>query len=114
LEVIVSLRARYDRRPQSQFARRPVANCLAMLLVGMAITATAQAQTPGAQAPADEEPITPVPAPPAADPRKLALGERLFFDPHLSRDGSRSCASCHDISTNGAGSGQHEKAFDGS
>jgi cytochrome c peroxidase len=114
LEVIVSFRDRYDRRPQSQFARRLVAKCVAMLLVGMAMAAAGQAQTPGAQAPVDEEPITPVPAPPAADPGKLALGERLFLDPRLSRDGSRSCASCHDISTNGAGSGQHEKAFDGS
>ena len=63
-------------RPQSQFAWRLVAQCLAMLLVGMAMAAAAHAQTPGAQAPADEEPITPVLAPPAADPRKLALGER--------------------------------------
>jgi cytochrome c peroxidase len=85
-----------------------------MLLVGMAMAAAAQAQSPGAQAPSDEEPITPVPAPPAADPRKLALGERLFFDPRLSRDGSRSCATCHDIRTNGAGSRQHDQAFDGS
>ena len=85
-----------------------------MLLVGMAMAAAAQAEISGAQAPADEEPITPVPAPPAADPRKLALGERLFFDPHLSRDGSRSCASCHDIRTNGADSRQHDEAFDGS
>jgi cytochrome c peroxidase len=85
-----------------------------MLLVGMAMAAAAQAQAPGAKASADEEPITPVPAPPVADPRKLALGERLFFDPHLSRDGSRSCASCHDMRTNGAGSRQHDKAFDGS
>jgi cytochrome c peroxidase len=85
-----------------------------MLLVCLAMVAAAQAQTPGAQPPADEEPITPVPAPPAVDPGKLALGERLFFDPRLSRDGSRSCASCHDIRTNGAGSSQHDQALDGS
>jgi cytochrome c peroxidase len=66
------------------------------------------------QAPADQEPITPVPLPPAADPLKLALGERLFADPRLSRDGSRGCSSCHDISTNGAGSNQRDTAFDGS
>lgn len=28
---------------------------------------------------------------------KVALGERLFFDTALSRDGSLSCASCHDL-----------------
>jgi cytochrome c peroxidase len=28
-------------------------------------------------------------------PEKIELGRRLFFDPVLSLDGSRSCASCH-------------------
>jgi cytochrome c peroxidase len=51
----------------------------------------------------DQEPITPIPPPPTADPRKLALGERLFADSRLSADGSLSCASCHDLHTNGAG-----------
>lgn len=32
----------------------------------------------------------------------MALGERLFHDPRLSHDNSRSCNSCHDLSTNGA------------
>ena len=35
---------------------------------------------------------------PAADPltpAKVSLGEQLYFDPRLSRDGSVSCASCH-------------------
>lgn len=50
----------------------------------------------------DEEPITPIPQPPAADPLKLALGERLFSDPRLSADGKLSCSSCHDLRINGA------------
>jgi cytochrome c peroxidase len=29
-------------------------------------------------------------------PEKAALGRNLFFDRHLSRDGTMSCASCHD------------------
>lgn len=33
-----------------------------------------------------------LPAPPAA---LVKLGEQLFFDPRLSRDGTLSCASCH-------------------
>jgi cytochrome c peroxidase len=28
-------------------------------------------------------------------PKKIALGEKLFFDPSLSGPGARSCASCH-------------------
>ena len=39
---------------------------------------------------------------PAQDPRRLALGERLFNDRRLSRDNTHSCLSCHDIQTNGA------------
>src|SRR5262245_32767910 len=51
----------------------------------------------------ENEPITPVPQPPAADPLKLALGERLFGDVRLSADGKLACASCHDVTSNGAG-----------
>jgi len=50
-----------------------------------------------------EEPIAPIPSPPVADPKKLALGERLFSDPRLSAGGDLACASCHDIHSNGAG-----------
>lgn len=46
--------------------------------------------------------MAPLPPPPpdpsnavADDPRAARLGERLFFDPRLSIDGSRSCATCH-------------------
>jgi cytochrome c peroxidase len=62
----------------------------------------------------DTEPITPIPLPSAADPRKLALGERLFEDPRLSRDGTRSCFSCHDTRTNGATGNRFDTAVDGS
>jgi cytochrome c peroxidase len=38
-------------------------------------------------------------------PAKVALGKKLFFDPALSADGSRSCYSCHQ---NEDGTGGHE------
>jgi cytochrome c peroxidase len=60
------------------------------------------------------EPITPVPGPPAADPLKVALGERLFGDPRLSRSNTRTCLSCHDLKTNGASKNAQETAADGS
>src|SRR5271163_1797619 len=60
------------------------------------------AQAPAPQPRADQEPITPIPLPPVQDPRQVALGDRLFHDPRLSHDNTRSCNSCHDISTNGA------------
>jgi cytochrome c peroxidase len=43
------------------------------------------AQWPEMEYPADNQP----------DAKKIALGEKLFFDPALSIDSSTSCASCH-------------------
>jgi cytochrome c peroxidase len=82
--------------------------CLALLLV-LASGAAAQApisEPSAAKSLADQEPITPIPPPPAAEPQKLALGERLFGDHRLSADGKLACSSCHDLGTNGAGGGQ--------
>ncbi|MET0677247.1 MAG: cytochrome c peroxidase [Bradyrhizobium sp.] len=61
-----------------------------------------------------DEPITAVPAAPAVDPRKATLGELLFDDPRLSHDNSRSCASCHDLNSNGASRQPHDIGLDGS
>ncbi len=47
------------------------------------------------------EPITPLPQSVPVDARKAALGKALFFDPILSRDGTVSCATCHDIFAGG-------------
>jgi cytochrome c peroxidase len=60
-----------------------------------------------------EEPITAIPAPPAIDPLKVKLGERLFSDTRLSGDNSRSCSSCHDIGTNGASARRRDLGLDG-
>ncbi|HVX74937.1 MAG TPA: cytochrome c peroxidase [Bradyrhizobium sp.] len=78
--------------------------CLCAALAGVAVAQapTRPSESSPARPVADEEPITPIPPPPAADPLKLALGERLFNDPRLSADGKFSCSSCHDIRTNGA------------
>jgi cytochrome c peroxidase len=59
------------------------------------------------------EPITPIPPPPALDPLRVALGEKLFRDRRLSRDNSRGCIDCHDITTNGASQKQHDVGLDG-
>ena len=61
-----------------------------------------------------EEPITPIPEPRPVDAAKAKLGEHLFGDTRLSRDNSRSCVTCHDLSTNGASKGIHDNGFDGS
>jgi cytochrome c peroxidase len=94
-----------------------------MLVAGMLAMGNAAAQMPLLLQPESQspippppitEPITPIPAPPSIAPLKVALGERLFDDPRLSHDGSRSCSSCHDVRTNGADANRHDKAPDGS
>lgn len=47
------------------------------------------------------EPIMPIPLSLELNEKKIALGEKLFNDPQLSRDDSISCASCHALSRGG-------------
>ena len=94
--------------------RRSLWICLTLLLLASGAAAQAPDSEPlGAKSLADQEPITRIPLPIEADPRKLALGERLFGDHRLSADGKLACSSCHDLRTNGAGGGQ-TAAHDGS
>jgi cytochrome c peroxidase len=85
-----------------------------LLVITIAAATTRESQFSASQLRPRQEPITPIPQPPPADPLKLALGERLFADKNLSRDGSRACLSCHDIDTNGADHNRHDRAVDGS
>jgi len=73
-------------------------------LIGVAIVAVALFRLAPAVLGAGRHPVTPadaglppVPAPEdnPVTPAKVALGEKLFFDPGLSADGTISCASCH-------------------
>ena len=50
---------------------------------------------------------------PAEDPKRLALGERLFRDRRLSGDNTRSCSTCHDVGTNGASANAHDLTPEG-
>jgi cytochrome c peroxidase len=72
------------------------------------------AQPPEANSIISEEPITPILSLPSIDPLKVRLGERLFGDPRLSRDNSRSCSSCHDLGSNGATKVSQDPGLDGS
>lgn len=43
----------------------------------------------------------PEPADNLANPAKIELGKQLFFDPRLSKDGTVSCNSCHNVMSSG-------------
>jgi len=47
------------------------------------------------------EPISPIPLTMDVNMKKVALGEKLFFDTILSADNTISCANCHDIENGG-------------
>jgi cytochrome c peroxidase len=47
------------------------------------------------------EPIKPIPETVDVDLNKVTLGRKLFHDPILSRDGTISCASCHNLTLGG-------------
>lgn len=48
-----------------------------------------------------------------ADPRKVALGQQLYFEPRLSSDGKVSCATCHDPKHGWADPNQFSTGIDG-
>jgi cytochrome c peroxidase len=77
-------------------------------------------EPPGRQEPGVEEKvaaaadaIVPLPRTIAADPARAALGARLFADSQLSRDGTRSCASCHPLERGGMDGQRRASAGDG-
>jgi len=47
------------------------------------------------------EPIKPIPQLMKVDSKKVLLGKKLFFDPILSKDGTVTCATCHDLQNGG-------------
>jgi cytochrome c peroxidase len=84
-----------------------------VLLLTVEAASFAAAQSRAIQPRADQEPITAIPTAPAQDPRRVALGERLFADQRLSHNNARSCQSCHDTRTNGASANAHDVSPDG-
>ena len=51
--------------------------------------------------PSNASPIKPIPDSIDFDKKKAELGKKLFFDSLLSKDGSISCATCHDLQNGG-------------
>lgn len=82
-------------------ARRRLAHGAAIVVLLTAGSAGAKHKQPsppqGVAAPA----FAPIPLQVDLDARKVALGKRLFSDGQLSKDGTVSCASCHDLNRGG-------------
>ncbi|MGK6324411.1 cytochrome-c peroxidase [Sphingomonas sp. DT-51] len=79
-----------------------------MLAAAAGLVSVAVVTARAARLPLPQSPILALPpaAPPQADmARRIALGRTLFHDRRLSRSRRVSCASCHDLTTNGASRG---------
>jgi cytochrome c peroxidase len=87
---------------------------LLAVLIDTALIVSAATPDPPPAHPANarREAIAPLPRSLALDPKKVALGERLFKDPRLSRDNNRSCATCHPLERGGMDG--HSRATSGS
>ncbi|HEX9464439.1 MAG TPA: cytochrome c peroxidase [Alphaproteobacteria bacterium] len=103
-----------DRAGPASHRRHAWIGLALMIFANGAPAQESSLRTSDVDIPSGQEPIMPIPRPAAADPLKLALGERLFEDPRLSGDGTRACSSCHDTRTNGADGRRLGKASDGS
>jgi len=89
-------------RCPGRFCAKAVAT--ATLLLGAGVTLMAPISPVFLSALAKEpaaEPIVPISPGPPQNPRRVALGERLFRDTRLARDGQRSCATCHPLERGG-------------
>jgi len=86
---------------------------LLLLLVCLIAASPATTQSPILRARASQEPITPIPAMSAQEPKRIALGEKLFADTRLSHSDTHSCSSCHDIGTNGASANARDSTPEG-
>lgn len=90
---------------------------LAAAIVVWAMPAPAQNDAARAAEPAAgmprSEPLAPLPLNVALDPRRVALGERLFGDVRLSSDRQRACVHCHPFDKGGTDGLARALAIDG-
>jgi cytochrome c peroxidase len=100
----------HDRRRQ-RLGGNMARLLLAAICLNIASPATADSSVDPDRA--GREPITPIPGAPTSDPRRLLLGEQLFNDRRLSHAETHSCASCHDLNTNGASAKMRDLAPSG-
>ena len=73
---------------------------VALLLARPVLSPHAQPAAPPAGS-WEGEPIVPIPLGTRLDAARVALGEKLFHDPRLSRNNAFSCATCHRLDQGG-------------
>ncbi len=91
----------------------PIALLLSACVDDAARTKTSAPQELIQMSAASDEPIQPLPFSLDLDPRKVALGERLFSSTILSADGQTSCVTCHPLDRGGTDGLRYSKGTGG-
>lgn len=86
---------------------------LCLLFIWLTIDGAAAPPQPVLIREMQDEPITPVTTGEAQPSARARLGASLFQDKRLSRHGTHSCSTCHDLATNGASQVAHDIGADG-
>lgn len=76
--------------------RNPLRKCLGQLFATICILIMESGGLLAA------EPIKPLPPPQSVDTRRVALGQKLFFDKRFSKDNAVACVNCHSFEHGGA------------
>ena len=97
------------------------ATCAIILVAAAMVRAGLGAESPELLASKDSaavpqagkhQPIKPIPLDLKLDARKVTLGRALFHDVRLSRDGTISCASCHEVAKGGTDGRAHSTGIE--
>lgn len=75
-------------------------------------TRAANYATPGYDPALRHSVIQPLPQEHGQDPRKVALGDKLFHDKRLSKDDTLACAGCHGLDTGGTDQARFSEGVD--
>lgn len=101
-----------DRTGTAMFVLGLAFALCALFLLGAPAPVDSPERTALEDADAVDRPAGAIRPPADLDGRKVRLGRRLFHDTRLSGNGSRSCASCHDLASNGSSRGERETPLD--
>ena len=95
---------RFARNAPARWLVGSIVACIAIGVVLIHSRSTGEPEAVEANAsPVTEsnEPIQAIAVLTHLEPRKIALGRKLFHDPRLSQNNQLSCATCHDLNTGG-------------
>jgi cytochrome c peroxidase len=106
----------FAKKVLSRWLLGSIVICIAIGAVLMHFASPGETQAVAIADPAStesDEPIQPIVALTDLDPRKVALGRKLFHEPRLSHNNQIACANCHNLDTGGTDRKARSVGIDG-